>query len=93
MHYMHQSRLNEIHSLPAAEGSPVQFWTGNSQHSIAARSESAWSVHESSGALVGEFAATDRGFSVVVDDGPADEQFDNWRSAVRNIVRRSVHPG
>jgi hypothetical protein len=93
MHYEHQSQLSEVHNLPAPEGSPVQFWTGNSQHSIAPRSESAWSVHESSGALVGEFSATARGFSVVVDDGTADEQFDNWRSAVRNIVRRSVHPG
>jgi hypothetical protein len=93
MHYEHQSQLSEVHSLPAAEGSAVQFWIGNSQHSIAARSKAAWSVHESSGALVGEFSATSRGFSVVVDDGAGDEEFDNWRSAVRTIVRRGVHPG
>jgi hypothetical protein len=93
MHYEHQSLLSEVRSLPAADGSAVQFWIGNSQHSIAARSNSAWSVHESSGALVGEFTTTARGFSVVVDDGPVDEEFDNWRSAVRNIVRRSVHSG
>ena len=54
------------------------------------RANDAWSVLESSGALVGEFVASDGGFVVVEDDETEPTAFDNWRSAVRNIVRRGL---
>jgi hypothetical protein len=88
MHYMHQTQLSELNALPPTDGSPLQFWTGNIEHSIAPLNPVSWSVLESSGALVGEFVAEDDGFAVIEDDGDDHERFDNWRSAVRSIVRR-----
>lgn len=90
MHYVHQSQLSEIDGLPLNEETTVHFWTGNVKHVIAARTDSAWSVLESSGALVGEFVSADDGFTVIEDDGSDPACFDNWRSAVRNILRRGL---
>ena len=90
MHYVHQSQLSEISGLPQNEDLPVHFWTANVKHMIASRAGEGWSVLESSGALVGEFFATDAGFTVVEDDETEPTAFDNWRSAVRNIVRRGL---
>lgn len=91
MHYVHQAQLSEIDGLPTGSSALVHFWTGNVQHSIAQRTETVWSVLESSGALVGEFVAAEDGFAVVEDHGAEPERFGNWRSAVRNIVRRGLH--
>ena len=91
MHYSHQAQLSEITGLPTSGESSVTFWSSNAQHMIAARDDAGWSLLESTGSLVGEFVSDDDGFTVVSDDdGAAAERFDNWRSAVRHILRRGL---
>lgn len=90
MHYVHQSQLSELSNLPETDAGPVHFWTGNVKHLISARTTSEWSVLESSGALVGEFVEGPDGFAVIDDEGVGQARFENWRSAVRNIVRRGL---
>ena len=90
MHYSHQAQLSEITGLPATGESSITFWSSNAQHMIAVREDTGWSLLESTGSLVGEFVSDNDGFTVVNDDGAAAERFDNWRSAVRHILRRGL---
>ena len=90
MHYSHQAQLSEITGLPVLGESSVTFWSSNAPHIIAARDDAGWSLLESTGSLVGEFVSDNGGFTIVSDDGDAVERFDNWRSAVRHILRRGL---
>ncbi|MEC5169860.1 hypothetical protein [Glaciihabitans sp. GrIS 2.15] len=90
MHYSHQAQLSEITGLPVMGESSVTFWTSNAPHMIAARDDAGWSLLESTGSLVGEFVSDNGGFTIISDDGAAVERFDNWRSAVRHILRRGL---
>ena len=90
MHYSHQAQLSEISVLPSTGGSSVTFWSSNAQHTIAAGDDTGWSLLESTGSLVGEFISDNDGITVVSDDGLTVERFDNWRSAVRHILRRGL---
>ena len=90
MHYSHQAQLSEISGLPSTGESSVTFWSSNALHMIAARDDEGWSLLESTGSLVGEFDSDNDGFTVVSDDGGTAERFDNWRSAVRHILRRGL---
>ena len=90
MHYSHQAQLSEITGLPVMGESSVTFWSSNAPHMIAARDDAGWSLLESTGSLVGEFISDNGGFTIVSDDGTTVERFDNWRSAVRHILRRGL---
>jgi hypothetical protein len=90
MQYSHQAQLSEIAGLPTPGESPVQFFSGNVRHQITARDDSGWSLLESAGSLVGEFVTHDGAFAIIDDDGGEMERFDNWRSAVRHILRRGL---
>ena len=90
MHYSHQAQLSELTKLPVMGESSVIFWSSNAPHMIAARDDTGWSLLESTGSLVGEFVSDNGGFTIVSDDGAILERFDNWRSAVRHILRRGL---
>jgi hypothetical protein len=90
MQYSHQAQLSEISGLPTPAESPVQFWSGKVRHQIVATGDAAWNLLESSGSVVGEFVSDDAAFAIIDDEGDEVERFDNWRSAVRNILRRGL---
>lgn len=90
MQYSHQAQLSEISGLPTPGESPVQFWSSNAPHQIIAREEAGWSLLESTGSIVGEFVTGGGAFTIIDDDGGEMERFDNWRSAVRHILRRGL---
>lgn len=90
MQYSHQSQLSEIAGLPTTGDAPVYFWTANVRHMITAQDASSWNLLEATGSLVGEFRSDDGGFAVVDDDSGDVDHFDNWRSAVRHILRRGL---
>ncbi|MHC5796390.1 hypothetical protein ACVXZ4_09540 [Lacisediminihabitans sp. FW035] len=90
MQYSHQAQLSEISGLPTPGDSPVQFWSGNVRHQIIATDDAAWSLLESTGSVVGEFVADDATFATIDDEGGELDRFDNWRSAVRHILRRGL---
>jgi hypothetical protein len=90
MQYSHQAQLSEITGLPALGEPPVAFWSGNVRHLITARDDEGWSLLESAGSLVGEFVSEDGRFAILDEDGGDRERFDNWRSAVRHILRRGL---
>ena len=90
MQYSHQAQLSEITVPPALGEPPVAFWSGNVRHLITAQDDESWSLLESTGSLVGEFLTKDGWFAILDDDGGDGECFDNWRSAVRHILRRGL---
>lgn len=90
MQYSHQTQLSEVNELPSALASSVTFWSGNVRHLITAQANSAWSLYENGGTLIGDFLAVESGFAIIDDDGVEVDRFDNWRSAIRRILRRSV---
>ena len=90
MQYSHQAQLSEISALPTTGDSPVQFWSGNVRHQIVSTDDAAWTLLESTGSVVGEFVASDGAFAIIDDEGGEPERFDNWRSAVRHILRRGL---
>jgi hypothetical protein len=90
LQYAHQTQLSEIPALPSTGDAPVYFWTANVRHVITVQDGGGWSLFEESGSLVGEFRSEDGGFAVIDDDSGEVDRFDNWRSAVRRLLRRGL---
>jgi hypothetical protein len=100
MQYSHQAQLSEIAGLPSLGEGPAMFWSGNAQYLIeeqyliegqylnTARDAQGWSLVEFTGPLVGEFVADATGYAIVDYDGGEMARFDNWRSAIRHMLRR-----